>query len=138
MSYRQRLAKASDDIACTLVIDYLNRNGYQKVTKEILKVNNIEQFDIKGLDLIDVIEYNKKKTNAVKDDPDPGLTKAADDIACKLVIDYLTNHGYDNIARLVKKKRRYKNFDLHGLDLAVFTYLGLNPKMRFDKRKTVE
>ena len=118
MSFRQRLAKASDDIACTLVIDYLNRNDYQNVTKEILKVKNIEQFDIKGLDLIDVLEYHKKKTNAGKDDPDPGLTKVADDIACKLVIDYLTNHGYDNVARLVKKKKKVKEFDLHGLDLA--------------------
>ena len=46
------------------------------------------------------------------------MTKAADDIACQLVINYLTRHGYGNIARLVKKKKKVLEFDLQGLDLS--------------------
>ena len=123
MSYRDMLDKAADDIACALVIDYLNINDYQKVTKEILTIKDVPQFDLKGLELINVIKCKKKKSKKhkkpkpVKDDWDPDLAKAADNIACQLVINYLTRHGYGNIARLVKKKKKVQEFDLQGLDL---------------------
>ena len=120
MSYSDMLDKAADDIVCALVIDYLNRNSCHKVTKEILKIKDVPRFDLKGLDLKDVIECSKKKSKkskAVKHDPDPDLTKAADDIACQLVINYLTRHGYGKIARLLKKKKEAQEFDLQGLDL---------------------
>ena len=90
MSFHNMLDKAADDIVCALVIDYLNSNDYKEVTKEILTIKDVPQFDLKGLELIDVIDCKKKKPKAVKDDPDPIFTKAADDIACQLVINFLT------------------------------------------------
>ena len=124
MSFHDMLDKAADDIVCALVIDYLNSNDYKEVTKEILTIKDVPQFDLKGLGLKDVIECSKKKSKkrkkpkAVKDYSDPDLTKAADNIACQLVINYLVRHGYGSIARLVKKKKKVKEFDLQGLDLS--------------------
>jgi len=125
--------KVADDIVCALVIDYLNINDYKEVAKELLTIKNVTQFDLRGVELIDVIESKKKKPKAV---PDLDSTKTADDIACQLVIKYLTRHGYSSIAHLVKKRKKVKEeYDLQGLDLTDLLNRSKSKNDETNKRK---
>merc|ERR1712062_76639 len=125
--------KVADDIVCALVINYLNRNDYKEVAKELLTIKNVTQFDLRGVELIDVIESKKKKPKAV---PDLDSTKTADDIACQLVIKYLTRHGYSSIAHLVKKRKKVKEeYNLQGLDLTDLLNRSKSKNDETNKRK---
>ena len=116
-----------DRIAFTLVIDYLNKIGYQVFAQELETEVKYSKLDLQGLDLQTVLKSQKSKSDRC--DPE--------NISINLVIDYFNKHGYQGLAQELQNEVNFSRIDLQGLDLStVIKTVTKVPRIICDKTST--
>ena len=116
-----------DRIAFTLVIDYLNKFGYQGFAQELETEVKYSKLDLQGLDLQTVLKSQKSKSDRC--DPE--------NISINLVIDYFNKHGYQGLAQELQNEVNFSRIDLQGLDLStVIKSVTKVPRIICDKTST--
>ena len=129
MVWTEKVSKLIDPdrIAFTLVIDYLNKFGYQGFAQKLETEVKYSTLDLQGLDLQTVLKSILSKSDRC--DPE--------NVSINLVIDYFNKHGYQGLAQELQNEVNFSRIDLQGLDLStVIKTVTKVPRIICDKTST--